>query len=112
MSQGHKYRAQILLEPEQHKQLAEIAKRENRSVSDVVREAVAEYVTTQMQESESLRERRLKALEKIKEHREAILRERGGKPIEIDAVELIHRMREERDNELLAAIESLQEHRR
>lgn len=110
MSQGHKYRAQILLEPEQHRQLAEIAKRENRSVSDVVREAVAEYVTAQTQDS--VRERRLKALETIREHRQAILRERGGKPIEIDMVELIHQMREERDSELLAAIESLQEHRR
>lgn len=110
MSQGHKYCAQILLEPEQHRQLAEIAKRENRSLSAVVREAVTEYVTAQTQEN--LRERRLRALETIREHRQAILRERGGKPIEIDAVELIHRMREERDSELLAAIESLQEHRR
>ncbi|MFZ5909693.1 MAG: ribbon-helix-helix protein, CopG family [Chloroflexota bacterium] len=110
MSQGYKYRAQILLEPEQHKQLAEIAKRENRSVSDVVREAVAEYVTAQTQDS--VCERRLKALETIREHRQAILRERGGKPIEIDMVELIHQMREERDSELRAAIESLQEHRR
>lgn len=109
MSQGHKYRAQILLEAEQHRQLAEIAKRENRSVSDVVREAVAEYVTAQTQES--LRERRLQALETIRQHRHAILREHGGKPIEGDTVELIHRMREERDSELLAAIENFQKHR-
>jgi predicted CopG family antitoxin len=32
------YRTQILLEEEQHKALAEIARRENRSLSDVVRE--------------------------------------------------------------------------
>ncbi|HKP51093.1 MAG TPA: ribbon-helix-helix protein, CopG family [Chloroflexia bacterium] len=32
------YRTQILLEPEQHKALAELAKREGRSISDVVRE--------------------------------------------------------------------------
>jgi len=32
------YRTQILLEPEQHKALAEIARREKRSLSDVVRE--------------------------------------------------------------------------
>ncbi|MEW5870662.1 MAG: ribbon-helix-helix protein, CopG family [Chloroflexota bacterium] len=31
------YRTQILLEPEQHKALAEIAHREKRSLSDVVR---------------------------------------------------------------------------
>ena len=34
------YRAQILLEPEQHQALAEIARRQNRSLSDVVREMV------------------------------------------------------------------------
>ena len=32
------HRTQILLEPEQHKELAEIARSENRSLSDVVRE--------------------------------------------------------------------------
>ena len=32
------YRTQILIEPEQHKALAEIARREKRSLSDVVRE--------------------------------------------------------------------------
>jgi len=32
------YRAQILLEPEQHQALVEIAHREQRSLSDVVRE--------------------------------------------------------------------------
>jgi hypothetical protein len=31
------YRTQILLDPEQHKALAEIARREKRSLSDVVR---------------------------------------------------------------------------
>lgn len=33
-----KHRTQILLEPEQHKALTEIAQREKRSLSDVVRE--------------------------------------------------------------------------
>jgi len=104
-STGQKYRAQILLEPEQHKKLAEIAARAGRSVSDVVREAVTEYVVIRTHEDE--RERRLNALAKIRQHREAMLRERGGKPFEIDTVELIRQMREERDNELLAARENL-----
>ena len=38
------YRTQILLEPEQHKTLAEIARRENRSLSDVVREMLQKQV--------------------------------------------------------------------
>jgi hypothetical protein len=105
---GQKYRAQILLEPEQHKKLAEIAASEGRSVSDVVREAVAEYVVTKSHEDQW--DRRLKALERIKQHREEMLRKNGGKPFEIDVVELIHQMREERDNELLAAREDLASH--
>ena len=105
---GQKYRAQILLEPEQHKKLAEIAARAGRSVSDVVREAVTDYVVTRTHEDE--RERRLNALERIKRHREEMLRERGGKPFEIDVVELINQMREERDNDLLTASDNLARH--
>jgi len=109
MSQGTKYRAQILLEPEQHKTLAKIAAREKRSISDVVREAVAEYVVTRTKES--VRERRLKGLEEIRKLREKILSERGGKPIDVDVVELIRQMREERDNELLARMGIVEEDR-
>ena len=38
------YRTQILLEPEQHRILTEIAAQENRSVSDVIREMVDKQV--------------------------------------------------------------------
>jgi hypothetical protein len=37
------YRAQIHLEPEQHQTLAELAKREVRSIPDLVRESVQMY---------------------------------------------------------------------
>jgi len=47
------YRTQILLEPEQHKILTEIARQEKRSVSDIIREMVDKQVA----------ERRLMALE-------------------------------------------------
>jgi len=40
------YRTQILLEPEQHKALVEIAQREKRSLSDLVRE----MLQTQLEE--------------------------------------------------------------
>ena len=96
---AQKYRAQILLEPEQQKTLAEIAARENRSVSDVVREAVAEYVAAKTQQEVSQRRRR--ALEKADRLREKILRDRGGKPIEMDFVALMNQMRDERTHELL-----------
>jgi hypothetical protein len=38
------YRAQILLEPEQYCTLAEIAQRERRSISDLMRESVQVYL--------------------------------------------------------------------
>ena len=38
------YRTQILLEPEQHKTLTEIAHQEKRSLSDVVREMVDKQI--------------------------------------------------------------------
>ncbi|NCP16686.1 ribbon-helix-helix protein, CopG family [bacterium] len=108
MSQGYKYRAQILLEPEQHKKLAEIAARENRSVSDVVREAVAEYVVAQ----EKRRDEQKEVFARIRQLHARILERRGGKPIEIDTVELINQMREERDNEILARMGTLEDDRR
>jgi predicted component of type VI protein secretion system len=106
---AQKYRAQILLEPEQQKTLAEIAVREQRSVSDVVREAVAEYVVAKRQRS--ARERRLEALKRVDEHRRAVLEECDGKPIDVDAVALVRQMREERDNELFAAVEDIKQRR-
>jgi hypothetical protein len=43
------YRTQILLEPEQHKILAEIAHQEKRSLSDVVREMVDKQIAERRQ---------------------------------------------------------------
>ena len=39
------HRAQILLEPEQHQMLAEIARQEQRSLSAVVRDMLAQQLT-------------------------------------------------------------------
>src|SRR5688572_24098333 len=97
------YRTQILLEPEQHKALAEIARREARSVSDVVREMLRQQLGQRREKADHDRQRRLLALERITEHREAILRRRGGKPFDIDVAEEINRMREERDEEIWRA---------
>jgi len=101
---GQKYRAQILLDPDQHRRLAEIATQEGKSISLVVREAVAEYLIAQEEETE--RERRVKALARVREHRRAILEERAGKPIEMDVVELIHQIRDERDQEIANATQN------
>jgi predicted DNA-binding protein len=43
------YRTQILLEPEQHKILTEIARQEKRSVSDVMREMIDKHIAERKQ---------------------------------------------------------------
>jgi predicted CopG family antitoxin len=99
------HRTQILLEPEQHQALTEIARREQRSLSDVVREMLHDQLKQRRQNATAERKRRLEALERIKSHRQAILDRRGGNPLEIDVVELINQMRDERDAELTRFIQ-------
>jgi hypothetical protein len=88
------HRAQILLDPEQHRVIAEIAHQQGRSISEVVREMIASQL---QQRRQSAQARQLEALERIRQHRTAILARRGGKPLEIDVAEMINAMREERD---------------
>ncbi len=45
------HRTQILLEPEQHKTLTEIARQEQRSLSDLIREMVDRLIVERKQES-------------------------------------------------------------
>jgi predicted DNA-binding protein len=91
------HRTQILLEPEQHQALAEIARSEGRSVSEIVREIIRQRLEEREQEIDADVKRRLEAMERIREFRNRILARRGGKPIDIDVVEMINQMREERD---------------
>src|SRR5687768_13405438 len=91
------HRTQILLEPDQHRTLGQIAQQEKRSVSEVVREIVQRALEQREEERNATTARRLAALDRIREHREAILAERGGKPLDFDVVEAINQAREEQD---------------
>jgi len=93
------HRAQILLEPDQHQKLAEIAQQEGTSISEIVRTAVQEWLD-ERKDDEILR-RRLEDLELVDQHRKAILARRKGKPLEIDLAATIEQVRGERDNELI-----------
>lgn len=93
------YRAQILLEPEQHKALAAIAERKGTSISQVVREIVGQYLVGQDTELE----KRLAALDKLRELGDEILTRRGGQPLDVDVAALIEEMRDERDREIWEA---------
>jgi hypothetical protein len=94
------HRAQILLEHDQHQELAQIAQREGTSISEIVRDAVSQWLA-ERNHDEILR-RRMEALERVGQHREVILTRRDGKAIEIDVPTVIEQMREDRDDELLS----------
>jgi hypothetical protein len=97
-------RTQILLEPEQHRALADVAQAENRSLSDVIREMLAQQLAQRRRRTESKRQRRLDALARIRKHQQEIVTRRGGHRLELDAVALIEQVRDERDDELIGTI--------
>lgn len=70
-----KYRAQILLEPEQHAALAEIAQRQNRSISDVMREIVRQYLDQQAEDHRWAQ--RMEAINRLDEIRVHIAEQYG-----------------------------------
>ena len=92
------HRAQILLEPDQHQKLAEIAQREDTSISEIVRTAVQEWLN-EREDAEVLRQR-LEALEQINQHQQVILSRRKSKVLEIDLTATIDQIRGDRDDEL------------
>ena len=94
------HRAQILLDPEQHHTLGEIAQREGTSISEIVRTAVDQWLN-ERKENDVAR-LRLEALEQIAQHHQAILGRRNGRPIQIDLSAILEQMREERNAELLS----------
>jgi hypothetical protein len=72
---GNLYRAQILLELEQHKALKGIAQEEGRSLSEVVREIVDQFLAAQEQDLRKQRE--LQALDDLVGIREQIREQHG-----------------------------------
>lgn len=87
------YRTQVLLEQTQHDSLRELAATEGRSVSDVVREAVAEYLVDHSKERQ--RQNALDALARLSELREKLIAKYG-----IYEGDLLAEAREERDADM------------
>jgi hypothetical protein len=102
------YRAQLLIEQRQRKTLAQIARREGRSMSDVARELIRLGLEARNETPESRWRKRDWALERAAELRAAMRLRRGGKNMEIDPASLIESMREGRDNLLLGLGRPLQ----
>ncbi len=84
------HRAQILLEREQHRALVEIAHRESRSMSDVVREIVRAYL--EAREGDDFWRRRATALQRLEQ-----LREAAGERYGVYCGDLVEEIREERE---------------
>jgi hypothetical protein len=95
------HRTHILLETKQIDQLKEIARREDRSVSELARQLIQEGITQIQEKHNSEKQRRILALENAHRVRQAIRAERQGEPLDIDVVDLINQMREDRDAEIL-----------
>jgi hypothetical protein len=87
------HRAQILLEPDQHRALLELARAEERSLSDLVREIVRTYLA-ERSESER-RQRGVEAVRGLSRIRGQIREEHGGY-----AVDLLAQAREEREQDM------------
>ncbi|MCJ7623695.1 MAG: hypothetical protein MUO76_09345 [Anaerolineaceae bacterium] len=69
------HRAQILLEAEQHKALADVAQQEGRSISDIVRDVLREWFSRR--DHETQRKRELNALEDLTQIRSRIQEQHG-----------------------------------
>jgi predicted DNA-binding ribbon-helix-helix protein len=90
---GQKQRTQILLEPEQHKALVEIARQEKRSISDIVRHIVNQHLEERTRDAK--RQRAIDALERL-----TCLRERIEQRSGMYQGDLIAAARAERDEQI------------
>jgi hypothetical protein len=88
-----KYRAQILLEPEQHQALSEIAEQRQQSLSHVVREIVEDYLVEHNLDKQQQQE--IQALKALADLRRKIQERRG-----LIAEDLLAEARQERSTEL------------
>jgi len=97
------YRAQILLEPEQHQKLVRIAGQQHRSLSDIIREIVQTELDRREKDETERRHQLLEGIERVRLTREEILARRGGEPLGLNVADMVRQMREERDEEVFAA---------
>ncbi len=93
------HRTQVLLEPAQHEWLVGLARTEERSVSDLIREMVDHQIQERELEAEATKQRQLIALARIAQRCEEMVEEMGGQPIIVKGTDVIDLIREERSAE-------------
>lgn len=91
------HRAQILLEPGQHRALQNLAKSQGRSISSVVREMINKQLQKYREEQDNLVSRQMAVIDCIRRHKTDLVHRRHGKTIETDVVRMIDENRDERD---------------
>ena len=87
------YRAQILLEPEQHQALTDIAQHEGRSISDLVREIVRRHLA--QREQADRRQAEMQAIQELTQIRKQLQRQHG-----VYQVDLLTEVRAEREQDV------------
>jgi predicted transcriptional regulator len=97
------YRAQILLEPEQHRKLVRIAGQQHRSLSEIIREIVQAELDRREKDETDRRHQLLQGIERVRLTREEILARRAGEPLQVNVADMVRQMRDERDEEVSAA---------
>jgi predicted DNA-binding protein len=74
---GNYHRAQILLEPDQHRKLKQLAERQGRSISDVAREIVSSGLQAMADEEEARSARWVDVQRRLRVIRDAARSRRG-----------------------------------
>jgi hypothetical protein len=97
------HRAQILLDPLQHKALREIAEREGRSISSIVRDMIQEQLLRLKKEQESQIRHYMAVIDSIRSHKTAMLERRNSRAIAVDIAKLIEENRTERNGSIVEA---------
>ena len=97
------YRAQILLDPKQHRVLRDIARRQRRSISSVVRDLISNQLMELKEEQDNQIRHHLAVIDRIEEHKRAVMARRGKRPLAADIAGIIESNRDERDGNILNA---------
>lgn len=98
------HRTQVLLEPQQHQELTRIAAREDRSLSDLLREIVRSELERRRSDEERLKQERREAIEQIRQMRREMFAQMPADAPPLDVEEMIRQSREERADEIWEAV--------
>ena len=98
------HRTQVLLEPQQHRELTRIAAEEDRSLSDLLREIIRLDLERRRSDQERLKQERREAIEQIRQMRREMFAKMPPDAPPLDIEEMIRQSRDERADELWEAV--------